>query len=314
VLLMRRRVDLDRFLLAFVGWSVAASAWGVLQFLGLVNEFFGKRPGQREVSFLGIHDFAGFSAAALAIGFAGIALAQRRRLTAVAVVAGTVGSILPASVFAYSGIVLAAILAAAIGRRAGTLSLRRGLAIAGILVVVGAGAFALRVSDVTDFLSFLGKPTTSTPADAIQTGSQRVLLAYIGLRIWRDHPLLGVGFGRSTTGYGPYLADARRRYPDEAPSSFPSPRHAWGVQDFWLQALADVGVVGLVLALATFGVGLVLALRSTGAVGLAALVAACWILVAAATWNGLGIVAGNPLQALTWLALGLAATVGGLLE
>ena len=148
------------------------------------------------------------------------------------------------------------------------------LALVGILAVVGAGAFALRVSDVTNFLSFLGKPTTSTPTDQIQTGSQRVMLAYIGLRIWRDHPILGVGFERSTTGYGPYLADAKRRYPDEAPSSFPSKQHAWGVQNFWLQTLADLGVVGLLLALATFGTGLVLALRAPAAVGFVALVAA----------------------------------------
>ncbi len=304
VLLMRRAIDVDRFLAIFVAWSVAAAVWGVLQFLGLVNEFFGKRPGQREVSFLGIHDFAGFAGAALAIGFAGLVLGRRRRLTWVALAAGTVGSILPASVFAYSGIVLAAILATVIGRRAGTLRMRHVLALVGILAVVGAGAFALRVSDVTNFLSFLGKPTTSAPTDQIQTGSQRVMLAYIGLRIWRDHPILGVGFERSTTGYGPYLADAKRRYPDEAPTSFPSKQNAWGVQNYWLQTLADLGVVGLVLALATFGTGLVLALRAPAAVGFVALVAASWILVAAATWNALGIVAGNPLQALTWLGLG----------
>jgi len=216
-------------------------------------------------------------------------------------------------VFAYSGIVLAAILSCVIGRRARTLTLRRALAIVGILFVVGVGTYALRVSDVTNFLSFIAKPTGTAPADQIRTGSQRVLLAYIGLRIWRDHPILGVGFERSTTGYGPYLRDARRRYPDEAPSSFPSPQHAWGVQNFWLQTLADLGVVGLALALATFATGLVLALRATvaAAAGFAALVAASWIVVAATTWNALGIVAGNPLQALTWLGLGLAAVVAG---
>jgi hypothetical protein len=43
-----------------------------------------------------------------------------------------------------------------------------------------------------------------------------------------------------------------------------------------------------------------------------ALVATGWILVAAATWNAVGIIAGLPLDALTWLAFGLAAVVGGL--
>ena len=313
VLLLRRRVDVDRFLLVFVGWSVAASAWGLLQFLGLVNEFSGKRPGQREVSFLGIHDFAAFSAAALAIGLAGIALGERRRIVAVAAVAGAAGSILAASAFAFGGIVLAVILAAEVGRRAGTLTLRRGLALAGITLVVGGGVFELRAGDVTNFFSFLGhaKPTTAQSQD-IQTGAHRVVLAYIGLRIWEDHPLLGVGFERSTTHYGPYVAAAKRKYPHEAPSSFPSPQHPWGVQNLWVQTLADEGIVGLALLVATFVAGLTLALRALRRTRLLALIAAGWILVAAGTWNANGILAGIPLDALTWLGFGLAAAVGGL--
>jgi hypothetical protein len=34
VLLLRRAVDVDRFLWAFVAWVIAASVWGLLQFLG----------------------------------------------------------------------------------------------------------------------------------------------------------------------------------------------------------------------------------------------------------------------------------------
>jgi O-antigen ligase len=313
VLLLRRRVDVDRFLVVFVGWSVVASAWGLLQFLGLVNEFEGKRPGQREVSFLGIHDFAAFSAAALAIALAGIALGERRRIVVVAAFAGTVGSILAASVFAFSGIALAAIVACVVGVRGGTLNVRRGLALAAITLVVGGGVLALRGSDVTNFFSFLGEstPRAATTED-IQTGSHRVVLGYIGLRIWQDHPLLGIGFERSTTGYEPYLDDARRKFPDEAPEAFPSPKHAWGVQNFWIQTLADVGIVGLALVFATFAVGLALAWQALGRARLPALVALGWILVAAGTWNANGILAGIPLDALTWFGFGLAATVGGL--
>ena len=251
--------------------------------------------------------------AALAIGLAGIALGERRRIVAVAAVAGAVGSILAASVFAFSGIVLAVILAAEVGRRAGTLTVRRGLALAGITLAVGGGVFELRAGDVTNFLSFLGhaKPTAAQSGD-IQTGAHRVVLAYIGLRIWEDHPLLGVGFERSTTHYGPYVAAAKRKYPHEAPSSFPSPQHAWGVQNLWVQTLADVGIVGLVLLLGTFGAALALALRALRHARLLALIAAGWILVAAGTWNAIGILAGIPLDALTWLGFGLAAAVGGL--
>jgi hypothetical protein len=313
VLLLRRRTDLERFLWVFVGWNVAAAGWGVLQFLGLVNEFFGRRPAQREVSFLGIHDFAAFSGATLAIGLVGIALRRRSKLVTVATASGIVGEILPASFFAFSGVVVAAMLASAVGRRAGTLTARRALALVAILAVVAAGIFELRGSDVTNFLSFLGNATpTKSEEENIQTGSQHVLLAYIGFRIWEDHPWLGVGLDRSTDRYQPYIADAKREFPDQAPSAFPSPQHRWGVQNFWVQTLADTGILGGALAVATFVSAFVLALRALSVARFYALVAASWILVAAATWIALGIIAGNPLQALTWLGFGLAATVGWL--
>src|SRR4029453_9103807 len=48
-------------LLALVSGSAAATFGAVLQFLGLWNEFEGRRRGQREPSFLGIHDLAALS-------------------------------------------------------------------------------------------------------------------------------------------------------------------------------------------------------------------------------------------------------------
>jgi O-Antigen ligase len=309
VLLLRTRAQLDRFLVAFVAWAVAAAGWGVLQFLGVVSEFEGKRPGQREVSFLGIHDFAAFSGAALVVGLAGIALRERRRLAPVAVVAGSIGVVLAASLFAYAGVVLAAAGALYMGRRAGTITARRVLALSAVLVTVLAGVLALRTYDVTDFLSFLGGRATVTSSEEVQSGTHRALLAYIGIRIWRDHPVLGAGFGRSIDRYEPYLDDAKRRFPDSSPEAFPSPENRWGVQNYWVQLLADVGVVGFVLGLAVFGTALALALRAPPTALATGAIAAGWILVAAGTWHGVGIVAGLPLQALTFLGFGLAATV-----
>jgi O-antigen ligase len=133
------------------------------------------------------------------------------------------------------------------------------------------------------------------------------MLAYIGLRIWRDHPVLGVGYGRSSDRYQPYLEAAKRRFPDQPPEAFPSPEHRWGVQNFWIQLLADVGVVGLVLAVGTFAVALGLALRAPPAALYLGVVAAGWILIAIGSWNAFGIVAGIPMQAVTWFGFGLAA-------
>ena len=313
VLLLRRPAHVDRFLLAFVAWSVAASGWGLLQFVGAVNEFEGKRPGQREVSFLGIHDFAAFSAATLAVGLAAIALAERRRLAAVSVAAGAVGSILAASVFAFAGVVLAAAAVLVVGRRAGSLTRRRAGAIAAIVAVVAVGTLALRSYDITNFFSFLGiKPTATSTAEDVQTGSQRAMLAYIGFRIWADHPLFGVGFERSADRYQPYLAAAKRRFPNQPAQAYPSPAHPWGVQNFWVQLLADAGVVGLVLGLAAFLAGLAAALRASPPYVFLGLVGAGWIFVAAGTLNAVGIVAGVPLQAVTWLGFGIAAVAQGL--
>jgi O-Antigen ligase len=304
VLLLRRARDVRRFLWALVACSVAASTWGVLQFLGVVNEFEGKRPGQREPSFVGIHDFAALSGAALVIAIVGIVLGRPRWA---ALVAGAVGAVLAASIFAYSGIVLAAGFVVLAARR--SLTLRRAVAVASVVAAVGLGVLALRSYDTSHFLSFLGvKKSASGSSEDVQTGSQRAMLGYIGVRLWRDHPLLGVGFERSGHQYGPYLADARRRFPDEPALAFPSPRHEWGVQNFWIQAAADMGIAGLALAAGTVAAGLALALRARGRT---ALVAGGWILVVVGTWNGVGIVAGIPLQALTWMALGLAVVAGG---
>ena len=307
VLLFRRSVDLERFLRVFVGWGTLAAGWGLLQFFGIVKEFEGFRPGQREVSFLGHQDLGAFTGACLAVGFACIALGERQRLARVAVAAGGIGVIMDASVFAYFGVGLAAVAAAWVGRRAGTLTGRRLAAIAAVLVLVGSGVFVLRSSDVTNYISFLGitKPAASAALDT-QTGSQRTMLAYIGLRIWQDHPILGVGFDRSNNRYQPYLAAAKRKYPDQPALVYPSPAHRWGVQNYYIQLLADLGIVGFILGVATLLTGLATSLRVPRSARFAGLVATGWILVAGGTWNAIGIVAGIPTDAVTWLGLGLA--------
>ncbi|CAB4708955.1 MAG: hypothetical protein F2663_09250 [Actinobacteria bacterium] len=306
-LILRRRRDLDIFLVGVIAWAVAATAWGVLQFAGVVVEFEGKRPGQREVSFLGIHDFAALSGMALAIGLAALATNRGGRLFLAALAAGSIGSMLAASIFEYSGVIAAAAVICLLGRRASTLTARRTVAIWALTIVTGFGVLALRSYDLTHFLAFLGiKPAPADTSSDVQTGSQRTMLGYIGVRIWWDHPILGVGFERSSNRYQPYLADAKKRYPGQPDQAYPSAEHPWGVQNFWVQALADTGIIGLALLLTVFGIGLSLAWRAGPDTFLVA-AAAGIIVVAAGTWNAIGIVAGVPLEAVTWLGLGLAA-------
>src|SRR5262249_50044680 len=158
-----------------------------------------------------------------------------------------------------------------------------------------------RGSDVSNYLSFLGiTPASKTASTGVQTGSQRAMLLWIGWRIFEDHPVLGVGFQRSGNRYQPYLAAAKRKFPNQPAQAYPSPQNQWGVQNWWVQLLADTGIVGFALGVATFAVGLVLALRRAAGRSFYALVASGFILVAAGTWNAVGIVAGIPLDAVMW--------------
>jgi hypothetical protein len=306
VLLFRRIVDVDRFLAVFVAWAVAAAGWGVLMFFAIVDDPEGPRPGQREVSFLGHQDLGVFTGAALALGFVAIVLGVRRNLAIAAVVGGMLGVIIDASVFVFLGCVLAATAAVLVARHTGTLTARRLGAVAAILAVVGSGVYVLRGSDVSAYLSFLGITKSRTVDTGVQTGSQRAMLLWIGWKIFEDHPLLGVGFERSGNRYQPYLAAAKRRFPNQPAQAYPSPENQWGVQNWWVELLADTGIVGFALGVGTFATGLVVALRRAARKSFVALVAAGWILVAAGTWNAIGIVAGIPLDAVMWLGFGLA--------
>ncbi|HEY3184853.1 MAG TPA: hypothetical protein VGJ77_18580, partial [Gaiellaceae bacterium] len=56
VLALRRPVDRRALFWAVVLWSSFLTLIAVLQFFGVVDEFKGRRPGQREPSYIGIHD------------------------------------------------------------------------------------------------------------------------------------------------------------------------------------------------------------------------------------------------------------------
>jgi O-antigen ligase len=316
-LLLRTRRDVALLFWAIAAWSVAATAWGLLQFAGLVNEFEGRRPLQREPSFLGIHDLAALSGAALALGLAVLALhpatRNERLLGWIAGASGAVGLVLSSAVAGALGIALAAVAALLVSARRHVLTLARAAAVVAVAVVVGAGVLLMRSGDVTSFIRFLGIGHEPKKTTDVESSVHRSLLAYIGVRIFADHPILGVGWqGSEEQGnYGPYLAAAHRRFPGEPAVAFPSPKHAWGVQNAYLQTLTDMGLVGFAILVVLLVSGLVLglraALRGPPEIACLALVGVLWILVAAGVWNGLGLVAGIPLDALTWLSFGLVA-------
>ena len=320
VLLVRSRREALPLLWAAAAWSVAATGWALLQFSGLVKELEGKRPLQREPSFLGIHDFAALSGAALALALAVLMLPARSRSErALAWIAGPAGALGLALSSTAAGAIAAAlaavaVLALAAGRR--ELAPARAVAVVALAGAAALGVLLMRNGDIPRAIRAVGigsEPKPRTGID-IESYAHRSLLAYIGVRIFADHPLVGVGWQGSEEfeNYGPYLDDAHGRYPREPEVAFPSPEHAWGVQNAYLQTLTDLGLIGFIVlaTLLVFAValGARAALRAPPNAVLPAAAGLLWLLVAAGVWNGLGLVAGIPLDALTWLGVGLIAS------
>ncbi len=309
VLLVRSSLDLVPVVRAFVAWSVAATSWGLLQFLGVVAEFEGKRPGQREPSFVGIHDLAALSGAALVVGSIGIALGDGRpagrRWSVGALVTGALGVVLSGAMTAVLGLWLA-LAAVLLGVRAlSALRGRRALVLVAVTLLVTAGTATMRADTIERFAEFIGL-REKTADTGVESYAHRTLLAYIGGRIWLDRPVTGVGWQASSEewAYAPFLDDARARFPGEPDQAFPSPEHPWGIQMLYLQVAADLGVAGIVVLLALAGAAVAAAVRGlrTSPVPLVGL---GWLCVVAGVWTGIGLVAGLPLEALTWIAFGL---------
>lgn len=313
-LVLRTRRDVDIVLWAIAAWSAAASVVGVAQFFG-ASIFSAANPGSRQGSFLSISDFAALSAATLLIALAGVALPKLRLgrpLVAVAAVAGVLGVTVAAAVASILGIATAACVLLAVGVGHGRrLSWERTLGVAALVGVVGVGVLAYRGGDLESFARFVGAAHESNaPQKTVQTYSHHTLLVWIGLEIWKDHPLAGAGWQASEDPgtFEPHLAAAHRRFPTEPPQAFPSAKRLYGVQNAWVQSLSDLGVVGLALLVAMFVAVLRCGWRAARAlVDPAAPIGLAWTLLAGWLLAAQGLVAGIPLDGVVWLGFGLVA-------
>jgi O-antigen ligase len=314
-LLVRRVEDLLAPLWSLVLWSVFATSVGIAQFFG-ANIFLAGTVGRRQASFLSSADFAALSGAALLVGIAATALPRLglgRALGRVAIATGVLGMIVAGAIASVLGLATALVVLVVVLVVRRELDPRRMAAVAAAGVVVLAGAVAIRGSDLDAFARFLGASPGAQQSrpSKIQTYAHRTLLVWFGFEIWKDQPLLGVGWeGSAEPGtFERYLSAAHAKFPDEPPLAFPAPDRRYGVQNVWVQALADLGVVGLALWAAVFAVAAWLAaraaIRSASASGVVALL---WVALLVWLWTAQGYVAGIPLDALTWLAFGLTAT------
>jgi hypothetical protein len=318
VLLLRTRRDLRLFLVGVVAWSVVSTTLGLLQYAGvdILREW---TPGGRQPSLLGVHEFASFSAATFVLGLAGLAWPQPertlRRGAAVALVSGGAGLVLSGAVAGGIGVGLAAAGLALFAWRRGTLAPARFAAAAVATVLVAAGLIAIRSGDLGHFARFAGLGGKESAAEQarVQTYSQRTLMTYIGYRMWLGRPLVGVGWSGATEpqNFEPYLAAAHGRLPDQPPRAFPSRAHPWPIDSAYVQAFAELGVLGALVFLAylatTVVQGATTALRTPPDAAVPALLGTALLLVAVGVWTGQGIAPGTPHDALVWLATGLVA-------
>ena len=315
-LVVRRRQELALVTGAVALWSAVATTVAVLQLLGF-DIFAVTSSGWRYSSFLGRHDLAGLSLLAVSLAAAGIVAGRDELplplLHRLGLVAGTLGLVLAGSVAAAGGFAIGAAGLWLASRGRFRPSRRQLTSLAALVTAVIVGVAFARSEALEDFLRFTGLHGENR-AQGVESYSQRTVLAYIGLRIAQDSPVFGVGWQRSSRPevFEPYVDDARRRFPDVVAHAFPAEGREWGVQNFYVQMLADAGLVGLLLLLLVGASALALAWRAAAraptpwAVG-SGLLVVCALLTLAAEWASVGIVAGIPLQAATCLVLGLAA-------
>jgi O-antigen ligase len=309
-LIVRRRADAFLCAWALVLWSACATVAGIAQFFG-ANIFLAGTVGHRQASFLASADFAALSAAALLVGIVGVALPSARfgrGLIVTAIVTGVLGMIVAGALASVLGLATALVVLVVVLVLRRELELRRLAAIGIAALVVVGGAIAIRGTDLENFAHFLGAKKGQTTSTKVQTYAHRTLLAWIGWEIWKDHPALGVGWEGSAepVNFRPYLHDAHVHFPNESPLAFPSaaPNRRYGVQNSWLQALADLGAPGLLFWAATFLAAAWTAFRRDRPITIYALSV---IAVLVWLWTAQGYVAGIPLDALTWLTFGLVA-------
>jgi O-antigen ligase len=313
-LVLRGRRQAELVAWALIAVCVAADVVALVQFSG-VDILAAAPAGARQPSFLGYHDYAAVAGATLSLGVAALAFVVERRDRSAAWIAGAaglLGVLIAAAAAAVIGVLLAIGAAGLLASRARRLDLRRGLALAGVAVVVAGGYLVMRGTTLERFVRFLGAGQRES-IGGVESYSQRWVLDYIGLRIFVHHPVLGAGWhaGDDEATYGRELAAAHRRFPGQPAEAFPSPAHPWGIQNAYIEALAELGIVGFAAFAALIVTGLALggraSLRAPPRLGAACSVGLLWLLVACGVWNGLWFIAGIPFDAVIWLGFGLIA-------
>jgi O-antigen ligase len=297
-----------------VAYTTVAVFWGVTGF------FVGN--GGRQGSFLGEHDLAAVSAMSVAFGLAHLhnrpGSPPLKAIFAIAV--GSLGLILGASLASVLGLYLVAGAVLALARARHSIRLAAVLVTLAVAAVVTAGTYSLRAGDLTFLDEWFG-PKPSAPGQYAASWSHRLVVAYIGGRVFLDRPLLGTGWQGDLPpeDYVRYLPDAHARFSDQPANYFPARNGVLIPQQAYDQVLFQLGIVGAALFLAVLVLAGWHAVRAGldwpagAAFSEHAYVPLAWFASIAGALAGAALFGGSPLTAIFWLTLGVVAAAPALL-
>jgi hypothetical protein len=277
---------------------------------------FAHHPGARQGAFLGEHDLAALSTMTLAVALIALyARAPATRWLVFAGVVGAIGIVLGAALAQLVGLYLAivATIALAAARRAATVR-----AVVTTIVVAGvvtAGSLSLRSGDLGFLQQWFGSKKPETPAQYAGGWSQRLIFAYIGGRVFLDHPVVGSGwYGLLPPKvFARYLPDAHKRFSDQPPAYFPQPDDRFIPQQTYDQVLYELGSIGALLFLLLGVVTVRTAIRigrrwpRDGPDEALAYIPVAWVASLAGALAGAALFGGIPISAIFWFTLGISA-------
>ncbi len=304
VALVRRERLVEATVDLLLLFTLVADAVGLVRFVA--------GGGGRQPSFLGEHDFAALATLPLVYGLVLVFERRRGGRAATAIVAGGLGCVLGAALASLLGLYLAAaflVVRAFVRRRVDL----RALAVTALtLAAITGGTLVIRAGDLGFLQSWFGSPA-SRPGQYASSWSQRLIYAYVGGRIFVDHPLLGTGWypDLPPKEYTPYLPAAERRFSDQPRRYFPPRQGTFIPQQALDQVLYELGAVGGALLLV-----LLVAAGRAGAVALAAgrlaALPLAWLAATIGAVAGEGFFGGTPLAATFWLTTGIAVAMAAL--
>ena len=277
---------------------------------------FAAELGERQTSFMGAHDLAALASMMLAVGLAQV-FASRRvdSVVGVTVAVGAVGVVLGAALASLLGVYLLSGALIAVAAVRGSLRMRAVVITALALAFTTAGTLSIRSGDL-GFLRVLAQQEEEVPGEFASSWSQRLIYAYVGLRVFQDNPVAGTGWYPllPPNEFAEYVPAARERFDNQPAHYFPPVDSTYTPQQTPDQVLYELGLIGLGL-LVLLGVVVARTAWRTATAwprapdDAAAYLPAAWAASLLGVIAGAALYGGTAIAAIFWLTIGTVAAV-----